>query len=87
MGIPNTLVRFSERCEREVQFISLRMPDRVLTTPQRSEVHYIGLAADLAGAMMGEFRCLEANNRRPGALDGHCWRIGPTAIAIPIENY
>jgi hypothetical protein len=40
------------------------MPDRVLTTPQRSEVHYIGLAADLAGAMMREFRRLEANNSR-----------------------
>ena len=40
------------------------MPDRVLTTPQRSEVHYIGLAADLAGAMIREFKCLEANNSR-----------------------
>ena len=40
------------------------MPDRVLTSPQRSEVRYIGLAADLAGAMKGELKCLEANNSR-----------------------
>ena len=40
------------------------MPDRVLTTPQRSELHYIGLAAELAGAMISELKCLEANNSR-----------------------
>jgi hypothetical protein len=40
------------------------MPDRVLTTPQRSELHYIGLAAELAGGMIRELQCLEANNSR-----------------------
>jgi hypothetical protein len=36
----------------------------VLTSPQRFEVFYIGLGADLAGAMIGEFKCLETNNSR-----------------------
>jgi hypothetical protein len=40
------------------------MQGRVLTIPQRSEVHYIGLAADLAGAMIRELQYLEANNGR-----------------------
>jgi hypothetical protein len=40
------------------------MPDRVLTIPQLSELHYIGVAADLAGAMIGELEFLEANNGR-----------------------
>jgi len=40
------------------------MPDRVLTIPQLSELHYIGVAADLAGAMIRELEYLGANNGR-----------------------
>jgi hypothetical protein len=40
------------------------MPDRVLRTPQCSEVHYICVAADFAVAMIRELRCLAANNSR-----------------------
>ena len=38
------------------------MPNRVLTTAQRSETHYIAAAANLAAAMMREFECLQSNN-------------------------
>jgi hypothetical protein len=38
------------------------MPNRVLTTAQRSEVHYIAVAADLAAAMITELECLQSNN-------------------------
>src|SRR5271168_4535943 len=38
------------------------MPNRVLTTAQRSEAHYIAAAADLAAAMMRQFECLQSNN-------------------------
>jgi hypothetical protein len=38
------------------------MPNRVLTTAQRSEVHYIAVAADLAAAMIRELECLQSNN-------------------------
>jgi hypothetical protein len=35
---------------------------RVLTTSQRSEAHYIAVAADLAAAMINELECLQSNN-------------------------
>jgi hypothetical protein len=38
------------------------MPNRVLTTAQRSEVHYIAVAADLAAAMIRELECLQSDN-------------------------
>jgi hypothetical protein len=38
------------------------MPNRVLTTTQRSELHYIAVAADLAAAMIRELECLQSNN-------------------------
>jgi hypothetical protein len=38
------------------------MPNRILTTAQRSEVHYIAVAADLAAAMMRELACLQSDN-------------------------
>jgi hypothetical protein len=34
----------------------------VFTTAQRSEVHSIGVAADLVAAMIIEFECLQSNN-------------------------
>jgi hypothetical protein len=38
------------------------MPNRILTTAQRPEVHYIAVAADLAAAMMRELACLQSDN-------------------------
>jgi hypothetical protein len=38
------------------------MPNRVLTTAQRSEAHYLTVAADLAAAMIREFECLQSDN-------------------------
>jgi hypothetical protein len=38
------------------------MPNRVLTSAQRSEAHYIAAAADLAAAMIREFEHLQSNN-------------------------
>jgi hypothetical protein len=38
------------------------MPNRIITTAQRSEVHYIAVAADLAAAMIRELECLQSDN-------------------------
>src|SRR5277367_6547254 len=38
------------------------MPNRVHTTAQRSEAHYLSVAADLAAAMIREFECLQSDN-------------------------
>jgi len=38
------------------------MPNRVLTTAQRCEVHYIAVAAELAAAMIRELECLKSDN-------------------------
>jgi hypothetical protein len=38
------------------------MLNRVLTTAQRAEVHYLAVAADLAAAMIRELECLQSDN-------------------------
>jgi hypothetical protein len=46
------------------------MPNRILTTAQRAEVHYIAVAADLAAAMIRELACLQSDNRSLALLMG-----------------
>jgi hypothetical protein len=46
------------------------MPNRILTAAQRSEVHYIAVAADLAAAMIRELACLQSDNRSLALLMG-----------------
>ena len=46
------------------------MPNSILTTAQRSEVHYLAVAADLGAAMMRELECLQSSNGRLALLMG-----------------